>query len=128
MKTTSKSPLLFGLSALLGALIWLLSPVLTGQQEPWDASPSYYYSALVVAGFIPACLSARRFWLWAAGAWVGQLVGFALLIVRYGSGPLWLAGLVFLCFYSLLSVAGAGLGAGIHLIIRRLFAHSTNVP
>jgi hypothetical protein len=82
MKTTSKSPLLFGLSALLGALIWLLSPVLTGQREAWDASPAYYYSALIVAGFIPACLSARRFWLWAAGAWVGQLVGFALLLVR----------------------------------------------
>jgi hypothetical protein len=127
MKKASKSPLLFGLSAILGALIWFLSPLLTGRQEPWDASPSYYCSGLAVAGFIPACLSARRFWLWAAGAWVGQLVGFALLIVHYGSGPLWPAGLVFLCFSSLLSVAGAGVGAGIHLIFRRFFAHSTNV-
>jgi hypothetical protein len=127
MKATSTSPLLFGLSALLGGLIWLLSPVLTGQQEPWDASPSYYCSGLVVAGFIPACLSARRFWLWAAGAWVGQLVGFVLVIMRYGAGPLWPLGLVFLCFYSLLSLAGAGLGAGIHLVIRRFFAHSTDV-
>ena len=123
-----KSPLLFGFSVFLGALIWLLSPLLTGHREPWDASPSYYYSALVIAGFVPACLSARRFWLWAAGAWLGQLLAFAFLLARSDEpGGLWPLGLLFSFYYALLSLAGAGLGAGVHLLFRRFFSRSTNV-
>ena len=126
MKTTHKHTLLLGLSVLLGALIWFLSPLLTGHREPWDAEPPYYYlSALVAAGFLPGCLSARRFWLWAVGAWIGQVAAFVFLIAR--SGNLWPVGLLLLCFYALLSLAGAALGAGVHLLFRRLFSRSTNV-
>lgn len=117
---------LLGLSVLLGALIWFLSPLLTGHREPWDADSPLYPCALVAAGFIPACFSARRFWLWAVGAWLGQIIAFFLLVLR-APGALWPLGFLFLCFYSLLSLAGAGLGAGVHLLFRRFCSHSTNV-
>ncbi len=113
---------LFGLSILLGALIWFLSPMLTGHREPWDANPAFYPVALFAAGFIPACFSARWFWLWAAGAWMGQVIAFLYLVVRSGNGGLWPLGLAFLGVYSLLSLAGAGLGACVHLLFRRFFS------
>ncbi|MDA0814613.1 MAG: hypothetical protein O3C21_19735, partial [Verrucomicrobia bacterium] len=98
---------LLGLSILLGALIWFLSPLVTGHREPWDANPPFYPFALVASGFIPACFSARWFWLWAAGAWLGQVIAFLFLVVRSGNAGLWPISLVFLCVCSLLSLAGA---------------------
>ena len=82
MKAAHKHLLLFGLSLLLGSLIWFLSAPLTGHREPWDADLPFYHCALVAAGFIPACFSARRFWLWAVGAWLGQVIAFFVLILR----------------------------------------------
>ena len=117
---------LFGLSVLLGALIWILSPMLTGHREPWDANSTFYPFALIAAGFIPACFSARRFWLWAVGAWVGQTSAFLALMLQE-AGSLWPLGLVLLCLYSLLSLAGAGLGAGVHWVVRRFSSRSANV-
>jgi hypothetical protein len=121
-----KSQLIFGLAVLLGALIWLLSPTLTGHREAWDASASYYLSALIIAGFLPACLRAERFWRVALGAWVGQMLGFVWLLLlpsQPGSGAnLWPLGLVFLALSSVLSLVGAALGAGVHLLLRRLFS------
>jgi hypothetical protein len=118
MKATHKHLLLFGLSVLLGALIWLFSTPLTGHREPWDGNSSIYYCALVAAGFIPACFSARRFWLWATGAWLGQVFAFLVLILRE-PGPLWPLGLLFLSLYALLSLAGAAIGAGVHCLLNR---------
>ena len=117
---------LLSLSVLLGALIWFLSPLLTGHEEPWDARSPFYPFALVAAGFIPACFSAHRFWLWAVGVWLGQVIAFLALMLRE-AGSLWPLGLLFLCFSSLLSLAGAGLGAGVHLLFRRFFSHSNKV-
>ena len=79
--------MLFGLSALLGALVWLLSPGLPGHREPWDADSLFYHGGVFLAGFIPGCFSARGFWLLALGAWLGQLVGFLVLLLRFGLGP-----------------------------------------
>ena len=127
MKSSRSSVLvLFSLAVLLGALIWVLSPFITGHREPWDAHWPYYSFALVAAGFIPASFSAHRFWLWAVGVWLGQGSAFLAIVLR-GSGSLWPLGLLFLCFYSLLSLAGAGLGAGTHLVFRRFFFGSNNV-
>ena len=125
MRTVLEPLFLFSLSVILGALIWLLSPLVAGHQEPWDARLGYYPCALVAAGFIPACLSARWFWLCAAGAWLGQVIAFLFLVVRSGDAGLWPLGLVFLCVYSLLSLVGAALGAGVHLLLRRFFSHGT---
>jgi hypothetical protein len=127
MKSTRyRTSALLGLSVLLGALIWFLSPLLTGHREPWDAHSPFYPFALVAAGFIPACFSAHRFWLWAVGVWLGQTAAFLTLLLRE-SGSLWPLGLLALCFYSLLSFAGAGLGGGVHLVFRRFFSRSNNV-
>ena len=118
---------LFSLSMLMGALIWFLSPLLTGHREPWDANSPFYPLALVTAGFIPACFSARRFWIWAVGVGLGQMIAFLALMLRE-SGSLWPLGLVFLCFSSILSLAGAGLGAGVHLLFRRFFPIQSMSP
>ena len=125
MKQIIGSILIFGFAAALGAMIWFLSPVLTGDAEPWDSKSSYYVWALIAAGFFPACLSSRRSWLAGVGAWLGQLIAFAFRVVHpakpVAGVDLWPVGLIILCLYSLLSVAGAVLGAGVHLCLRRLF-------
>jgi hypothetical protein len=47
---TGKSLALLGIGALLGVLIWMLSPWLTGKAEPWDAeAPIWLVSWLLVA-------------------------------------------------------------------------------
>ena len=121
-----KPLLLFSLSVLLGGLIWFLSPIVAGHKEAWDGHPGYYPCALFAAGFIPACFSARWFWLCAVGAWLGQVIAFVFLFVR-SDAALWPLGLLLLCVYSLLSLVGAALGAGVHLLLRRLFSHGTKV-
>ena len=127
MRATHKSLILFGLAAVLGALVWFLSPLFTGHREPWDADSLYYHCGLLVAGFIPACVSARRFWLWALGAWLGQVLAFFVLLLRFQSGPLWPVGLFFLSIYALFSLAGAALGAGVHYFFCRHDSDVTNV-
>ena len=119
--------MLFGLSAFLGALVWLLSPALTGHREPWDADSLFYHCGLFIAGFIPACFSAPRFWLWAIGAWLGQVLAFFVLLLRIQSGPLWPVGFLFLSLYALFSLAGAALGACVHCFFRSHVSASTKV-
>jgi hypothetical protein len=131
VKTRIKSPLIFCFAAVLGALIWFLSPLLAGHAEPWDAQSNYYGCALIVAGFVPACFSAQRFWLVAVGAWLGQVVAFLFRVIHPAEpvvgADLWPVGLIFLCFYSLLSLAGAALGAGAHILLHRLFSSASKV-
>jgi len=126
MKTTMGSALIFGFAAVLGALIWILSPILTGEIEPWESF--YLYSfALFLAGFLPASFSAQRSWLAAVGAWLGQMA--ASYLVLYPAEPfgpsMWPLGLLFVCLFSLLSVVGAGVGAVVHLTLRRFWFHTT---
>ncbi len=42
--------LVFLVSAVASALIWALSPLLTGHAEPWDAYGPFDVGSLVVAG------------------------------------------------------------------------------
>ena len=125
MKPKQKSLLVFGVATCLGALIWLLSPFFTGEQEPWDAQSPYYVGAIVVAGFVPACLSFERFYWSPVGVWTGQM-GAVLYLLSVSDGPsngLFLVGFVFLCVYSLWALAGAALGVAVHLGLRRLWRH-----
>ena len=101
--------------------------MVTGHREPWDADSLFYQCGLFVAGFIPACFSSRRFWLWAFGTWLGQLIAFLVLVLRFGGGPLWPLGVLFLFVYALWSLAGAGLGAGVHYLFRRHVSDSVKI-
>ena len=117
----------FAVAILLGALVWFLSPLFTGLREPWDAQSGYYYYALFVAGFLPACLSARRFWRWAFGVWLGQVTAFAILVVATPTvgANLWPVGLLFLTLCSLLSLIGASVGAALHVLLFRYLLRRT---
>lgn len=112
------------LSVLLGFLIWWLSPQLTGRREPWDAKSNYYWVALLIAGFLPGCFCAIRFWRWGVGAYLGQCAGLPVAVLRSKKPDLGLLplGMVVLFFTTVLSIAGAALEAGVHLLIRRLFS------
>jgi hypothetical protein len=60
MTKSTRSAFLIGLT--LGACIWLLSPVLTGRREPWDAA-----GALFGSGFLAGLLTPHH--------WISVCVG-----------------------------------------------------
>lgn len=91
-------------SALLGAAVWALSPLISGSSEPWDAPNHYYPVALALAGLVAGAIGPRIRWAFFAGAVLGQLL-FGLLFLEVG--PLALVGLGIMCFYSLIFLAAA---------------------
>ncbi len=109
----------FLLALALGVAIWLLSPIITGHREPWDAEGGYYASALFLAGIVGGLIAPQHWASVAFGIFAGQavvLVGG--VVAEPASGGLWPLGLVFLAGYSVLGVVGAGVGTG----LRRLQA------
>jgi len=95
------------LSAVAGAAIWALSPVWSGQREPWDAGGLYYPAALFLAGIVLGAIGPRAIWAHAVGIALGQLL---YMLMFLPLGPLLLLGVVFLIAYSLLTLGGAALG------------------
>ena len=110
---TGKQWLVFGLSSFIGAFVWIASPFITGEREPWNAGSLYYFGTLLISGFVAGLLVPRRFWLWAIAIWLGQCVGFFWSMAhapRVGSlAPLGF--IVFLPMYSVLSLLGAAVGS-----------------
>jgi hypothetical protein len=102
MKARASTTIL--VSAVASALIWALSPWLTGHREPWDANSLFYIVALVVAGSLAGLLCPKPLWAHYVGAIVGQL-GYELLFLRIG--PLFVLGAVFLLGYCIIFVIGA---------------------
>lgn len=98
------------LSALAGAAIWALAPLLTGQQEPWDSDGVYYPVSLFAAGIVLGMIGPRVIWAHAIGIVLGQ---FLYMLIFLPLGPLMILGVVFLIGYSLFTLGGAGLGAAI---------------
>ncbi len=98
----------FVIAAALGATIWLVSPWVTGHNEPWDADGIYYHVALAVAGFIAGAISPTPLWAHYLGSIFGQL-GYELLFLPVG--PLILIGVGFLLVFCLLFVAAAFVAA-----------------
>lgn len=112
MRFDRRTPLwgVISVAALFGALIWALSPAITGVVEPWDASAPYYFFALPVAGFVSGMLTGRPPWAHYAGVIAGQFL-FGLAVLRFG--PLILLGVSFLAVYGLLFLGGSMLGFGV---------------
>lgn len=101
----------------LGAGIWVLSASVTGRQEPWDSPTMYYATALVGAGVIGGFAVPGHWAEVAVGVFIGQaVVLLARVLADPASGGLWPLGLLLLGLYSLLALAGAGLGAGLRRI------------
>ncbi len=106
-------------SAVSGALVWALSPWLTGHQEPWDADGLFYVGALVVAGLVAGAVTPRPLWALYLGSLVGQLA-YELSFLRIG--PLFLLGAAFLLGYSVIFLAAAALAGSIR---RRLVSRAS---
>jgi hypothetical protein len=114
----------------LGAGIWLLSPLVTGRREPWDAEGLYYLAALFGSGVLGGLLAPHAWLSVAVGIFVGQTLVLVTGVIRDpASGGLWPLGLVFLAFYSVVALLGAGLGAAAQPLTRRfLNSHRARRP
>lgn len=94
----------------MGAAIWLLSPMISGRREPWDAGGFFYPGALFVAGLLSGVLAPGHPRSAALGVFAGQAaVLLGGVVIEPGAGGLWPLGLIFLGVYSLLALLGAAL-------------------
>ncbi len=91
-------------SAFLGAVIWSISPLVTGALEPWDADSPYYFVSLFIAGAIIGFLCPRHAWVVLPGIVFGQLF---YILSFLPLGPLVPLGVIFMAGYGVLSLLGA---------------------
>jgi hypothetical protein len=104
----------------IGVAIWLLSPLITGRREPWDAEGGYYAGALLGAGLLGGLLLPENSRGFVAGIFVGQvLVLLGGVLSDPSSGGLWPLGVIFLALYSLLALLGAALGSAVRRLRSR---------
>ncbi len=97
-------------SALLGSLIWAISPRITGMAEPWDADSPYYPVALLTGGVALGFIWPEKPWIIFLAIWLGQL---AYMVLFLPLGPLAVLGVGFLAGFSLVAFAGAALSAAV---------------
>jgi hypothetical protein len=104
----------FVIGLVCGAIIWVLSPLITGQAEPWDAAGAYYPGALFIAGLLASLALPANAGRVALGIFAGQvLVLIGRVIADPSSGGLWPLGILFLALYSVLALIGARLGSAL---------------
>jgi len=72
LKPALKDAVLLILSVFVGIFIWALSPVFTGETEPWDSSSGYCPLTLLLSGFLIGFLGPQKPWLWPMGIYLGQ--------------------------------------------------------
>jgi hypothetical protein len=110
----------FIVGLIMGAAIWLLSPLITGRREPWDAEGNYYAGALLAVGAL-AGITVPNYW----GTTVVGIFGGQVLVLLGGvladpaSGGLWPLGIVLLAAYSLLALLGAAIVQGVRQLRSR---------
>jgi hypothetical protein len=106
-------------AAVLGFGIWAVSPILTGQREPWDSEYPFYLLASLIGGGVLGALTPKHLLHCYAGAWFGQVVALAVLP---GLDRGWLLlGVMTTAVGSLLILLGAVLGR----VVRHLVGHLT---
>ena len=105
-------------AALVGALIWAISPMVTGHVEPWDADGVYYFAALLLAGLVSGFVSPKSTWTLYLGSIVGQSLYKVLFLP---SGQLMAVGLAFLLAWSLIFSAGAYGGSHVRRLVGTRF-------
>lgn len=118
--TGKRKWVLFGVSILFGAGIWLLTPYITGEEEAFDA-PNYYRGTLVFCSAILGILEARGFWLWPLGITIGQL---AVYLTIMNSSLLKIEVLFIVIATTIVSFAASVIGAVIVLVVTHLKAPS----
>ena len=102
----------FAIALVCGAGIWLLSPLVTGRAEPWDAAGWYYPGALFLVGGAVALLFPAHPGVVAIGIVAGQiLVLLGRVAADSSGGGLWPLGIMFLVGYGVVPLLGAALGA-----------------
>ena len=92
-------------AATTSALIWALSPLITGHREPWDAAWPFYWLALLIGGAISGAVIPKPLRAHYLGSLMGQL---AYEVVFLRVGGLFLLGAVLLLGYCLIFLVGAG--------------------
>jgi hypothetical protein len=99
----NRTPAVLALSAICGALLWFLSPLLTHKVEPWDAGILPYVSFQFGIGFILGKFFKPPLWQVPAGLVAGQA---AYLLFFLEKGSLLPLGLIVLGFFSLSALFG----------------------
>lgn len=94
------------IGVILGALIWALSPRLTGLREPWDGAFAYYFGSLFLAGLVSALPCPRHWWKGTIGVYLGQ---YAFMFIVYGLGNLWPLSLLIGGVFMVVSLLGGAI-------------------
>jgi hypothetical protein len=108
-------------SAVACALVWALSPLLTGHREPWDAAGLFYFAALAVAGSLAGLLAPKPLWAHYIGAVAGQLI-YGLLFLHVG--PWFILGAVFIAGYSVIAFVAATFSGYLRIRIGKWSGHA----
>jgi hypothetical protein len=106
----------FLVALVASALVWGLSPLITGHPEPWDADGLYYVGALTVTGMVTGGFFPRPLWAHYLGSVVGQLT-YELIFLKLG--PLFVVGIVFLLGYSVVFLVAAAIAGGVRVYFTR---------
>jgi hypothetical protein len=112
LKSTPSRAFLAG--TMLGTTVWLLSPLVTGRSEPWDAEGVYYIGSLLAAGALGGFVWPEHWRTVAAGVFAGQLLVLLTgVVMSPEDGGLWPLGVIFLAGYSFLALLGGVLASRI---------------
>jgi hypothetical protein len=114
----ARPALVFGVSFILGALVWFASHRFTGKYEPWDSVSGYYAISLALAGFLSAPISPKHYWIAPIGTYIGQ---FTYVFFVLPIGPLWIFGAVLGAAYTLLTLLSAISVFGLSCLLRRSY-------
>ena len=104
-------------SVAVGVLLWLVSPVVTGAEEPWDSV--WGYLMMGVAGVLFGWRGPDKPWRWPCGLYLGQFLFGAfqcfISLFFYSGGGVNLfipVGALFLIPFCLPALIGSFAGAG----------------